>query len=68
MADVETVYDPKRGVFNHLYATATPLVHEVPESGEPPVKQPQEQSFVVQNFFCGLQATRFGAQFLGKEF
>jgi hypothetical protein len=29
VADVETVYDPSRGIFNNLFATATPLYKSV---------------------------------------
>src|SRR5262249_58038266 len=39
VADVDTAYDPARGVFNTLFATAQPLIAVVDDlSGQPPLK------------------------------
>lgn len=68
VADVETVYDARRGIFNHLFATATPLMKDLPESGNPPVKQPQGQSFTVQNIFADFKRHDLGPNFWERNF
>lgn len=68
VADVETVYDARRGIFNQLFATATPLTHDVPESGSPPVKQPQGQSFTVKNIFADFKRHDLGPKFWERNF
>jgi len=40
VADVETTYDRRRGIFNDLFAVATPQFQEVPGSGSPLIKNP----------------------------
>ncbi len=64
VADVETVFDPVRGIFNGLFATATPLFNAVNDgSGQPTLKQPKRGPFVVRNIF-----TDFKRHDLGKNF
>ena len=49
VADVETVFDPERGIFNNLFATANPLLNSVDDgSGFPTLKQPRLQPFLVK--------------------
>jgi mono/diheme cytochrome c family protein len=64
VADVETVYDPERGVLNGLFATATPLFESVPDgSGFPPVHVPLRKRFVVQNIFTDFKRHDLGPAF-----
>lgn len=64
VADVDTVHDPKRGGFNRLYATVTLLVAEEDDgSGHPTIKWPQQQPFVVRNFFADMKRHDLGPAF-----
>ena len=56
VADLETVFDSKRGIFNGLFATATPLFNAVDDgSGQPALKQPKLGRFVVKNIFTDFK-------------
>jgi len=69
VADVETVYDPQRGVFNELFATAAlRLVETNDGSGFPTLKTPALQSFVVRNFFADLKRHDVGSKFYERNF
>jgi hypothetical protein len=69
VADVETVYDPARGHFNDLFATASlRLVESNDGSGHPTLKLPALQSFVVRNFFADLKRHDLGPQFHERNF
>jgi len=68
VADVETVYDSRRGIFNRLFATATPLMQEVLGFGNPPPKQPQGQSFVVNNIYADFKRHDLGPNFWERNF
>jgi hypothetical protein len=51
VADVETTYDPSRGIFNGLFSVASLLVGENDDgSGFPTIKVPLRNSFTVRNF------------------
>ena len=64
MADVETEFDCDKGIFNGLFATATPLTNVVADTSGFPAKQlPKLGSFVVENIF-----TDFKRHDLGKNF
>lgn len=64
VADVETVYDPARGIFNQMFATATGLYNEVNDgSGFPTIKTPKGGSFVVKNIFTDLKRHDLGPNF-----
>jgi len=68
VADVETVYDPVNGIFNDLFATATPLFTAFDDgSGFPPLKQPVGNSFVVRNIFTDLKRHDLGANFYERN-
>ena len=64
VADVETAYDPERGVFNRLFATATPLFTSIDDgSGLPRVKRsPAERSS------CATSSRTSSATTLGPGF
>jgi hypothetical protein len=57
VADLETVYDPVNGVFNSLFATATPLMITKDDgSGQPLLKLPAGGSFVGKDIFTTSSA------------
>jgi len=69
VADVETVFDPDRGNFNRLFATANPLFNTVDDhSGFPTLKQPRLQSFLVKNLFTDFKRHDLGPNFYERNF
>lgn len=69
VADVETEFDPVRGIFNNLFATATPLFHSVNDgTGFPPLLLPNKDSFVVENFFSDLKRHDLGPFFHERQY
>ena len=68
VADVETGYNAKKGIFNDLFATATTLTQTVPESGDPPVKEPLKQEFKVKNIFADFKRHDLGPKFWERNF
>jgi len=69
VADVETVYDPQRGVFNSLFATAQPLFTQVTDdSGFPSWKKPNGVSFLVKNIFTDFKRHDVGPGFYEKNY
>ena len=68
VADVETVYDPQRGIFNNLFATATPLFDSVADgSSYPPLKKPRYPAISRQEHLHRLQAPRSRSQLLRAQ-
>jgi len=67
VADVETVYDPVKGIFNQLYATATTLTTDVDDGDNYPLAVPNEAPFVVKNFFSDLKRHDLGPKFHERE-
>jgi hypothetical protein len=58
VADIETVYDPKNGIFNNLFATAIPLFRTVDDGTDlPPLKLPAGEPLLVENIFTAPSAT-----------
>jgi CxxC motif-containing protein (DUF1111 family) len=69
VADVETVYDPLRGVFNRLFATASlRLVASDDGSGYPALKRPALEPFVVRNFYADLKRHDLGPAFHERNY
>jgi hypothetical protein len=69
VADVETVYDPERGNFNGLFATATPLFTAVSDSsGYPAWKRPNGSSFLVKNIFTDFKRHNLGPNFFERNY
>jgi hypothetical protein len=63
------VYDPRLGIFNGLYATASLLVSENDDgSGHPTIKRPRRQAFVVRNFFADLKRHDLGPKFHERNY
>jgi len=68
VADVETVYDAEHGILNGLFATATPLVDSVDDgSGQPPLKKPRLQPFLVRNIFTDFKRHDLGPGFYERN-
>jgi hypothetical protein len=68
VADVETVYDPVNGVFNGLFATASTLYYTKDDgSGNPALKLPLENSFVVKDIFTDFKRHDLGTNFYERN-
>ena len=68
VADVETVYDPERGRFNGLFATATPLFEAVPDgTGQPDPKRPKGEPFLVRHIFTDFKRHDVGTSFYERN-
>lgn len=69
VADVDTVFDPVRGQFNRLFATAVPrFVEVVDDASLPPLRQPSGGRFVVRNFYSDLKRHDLGPAFWERNF
>lgn len=69
VADVETVYDPDRGNFNHLFATATPLIKVIDDhDGFPARKAPKGEPFLVRNIFTDFKRHDLGPNFWERNY
>lgn len=69
VADVETVFDPVRGNFNGLFATATGLFTATDDgSGHPTLKTPAGGSFLVKNIFTDLKRHDLGPNFHERNY
>lgn len=69
VADVETVYDPDRGIFNSLFATATPQITVFDDqSGFPQLKRPASKPFVVRDIFADFKRHDLGPGFHERNF
>jgi len=69
VADVETRFDPARGIFNRLYATASLRLVAIDDgSGFPSLKRPAREAFVVRNFFADLKRHDLGPAFHERNY
>jgi hypothetical protein len=69
VADVETKYDPRGGIFNTLFATASLLLTEQDDgTGNPTIKKPRNATFVVRNFFADLKRHDLGPAFAERKY
>src|SRR6266566_1245539 len=69
VADLETVYDPVRGNFNNLFASATALINSLDDgSGYPPLKLPQGNPFLVRNIFTDFKRHDLGVNFYERNY
>lgn len=69
VADVETTYDPVKGIFNNLFATATGRFTVSDDgSGQPTLKRPSLQPFLVRNFFSDLKRHDLGPNFWERNY
>jgi hypothetical protein len=68
VADVETVYDPARGIFNRLFATASTRFEIVPDGDPFPQLLPLEEPFLVRNIFTDFKRHDLGPAFHEREY
>jgi Di-haem oxidoreductase, putative peroxidase len=69
VADLDTVYDPVRGNFNRLFATATPSFHEVNDgTGFPTIKVANGGPFAVRNLFTDFKRHDLGPNFYERNY
>jgi len=68
VADGETTYHGRRGIFNDLFAVATPQFQEVPGSGSPLGKKPNGQRFVVKNIYADFKRHDLGSTYWERNF
>jgi hypothetical protein len=69
VADLDTVYDPARGNFNNLFASATALINSLDDgSGYPPLKVPQGNPFLVKNIFTDFKRHDLGPNFYERNY
>ena len=68
VADVETDYDPVKGIFNTLFSTATTPYQDINDgSGYPDLKLPLDGSFVVQDIFTDFKRHDLGTNFYERN-
>jgi hypothetical protein len=69
VADLQTEYDPNRGIFNGLFGTATALVSSTDDgSGFPPLKTPLGGTFLVRNIFTDFKRHDVGPGFYERNY
>jgi mono/diheme cytochrome c family protein len=68
VANIETQFDPKKGIFNRLFATVTPLFDTKNDhTGLPPLKLPKLGSTKVENIFTDFKRHDVGAAFYERN-
>ena len=68
VADVETVFDPAKGIFNRLFATASTLFTVVDDGQRYPLLLPLEQQVVVRNIFTDFKRHDLGPAFHERNY
>ncbi|HZE87913.1 MAG TPA: di-heme oxidoredictase family protein, partial [Verrucomicrobiae bacterium] len=69
VADVETTYDPVRGIFNSLFAIATPRIQAIDDGrGLPSLKLPAGAAFVVRDIFTDFRRHDVGPDFYERNY
>jgi len=69
VADVDTRYDRKRGIFNNLFATASPIFNEEDDpSDHPTIKPPIGGSFEVKHIYTDFKRHDLGPNFHERNF
>ncbi len=69
VADAETVFDPVKGIFNGLFATAATRTNVVADgSGFPAKQQPKLGAFVVENIFTDFKRHDLGENFHERNY
>jgi len=68
VADIETKFDPVRGIFNRLFATATTLFGPIGDGQPYPKLLPKKKSFLVRNIFADFKRHDLGAAFHERNY
>jgi Di-haem oxidoreductase, putative peroxidase len=68
VADVETAYDPTRGIFNNLFATASALFQSFDDGNPVSLKLPVGGQFVVKNIFTDFKRHDLGPNFYERNY
>lgn len=69
VADVTTQFDPRKGIFNRLFASAAGLVAVIDDrSGFPPFKLPIGGHFVVRNIYTDFKRHDLGPAFYERNY
>ena len=68
VADVDTRYDPQRGILNHLYATATTLFDVVDDGDAYPKLMPKRGRFIADSLFTDFKRHDLGPLFHERNF
>jgi hypothetical protein len=69
VANIDTVYDPVKGIFNKLFATATTQYVVYDDGlGFPPIKQPAGGKFLVKNIFTDFKRHDLGVNFWERNY
>jgi hypothetical protein len=68
IADVDTRYDPDRGVFNRLYAIATPIYDTIEDGSAYPKRIAHRAAFTVENLFTDFRRHDLGAAFHERNY
>ena len=69
VADIATVYDPTRGIFNRLFGTATALIGPITDNPALPTLKPALGGrFIADNFFSDLKRHDLGAAFHERNY
>jgi len=68
IADVETRFDPAKGIFNRLFATATTLFNVVDDGQKFPKLLPRKNSFLVKNIFADFKRHDLGPAFYERQY
>ena len=68
VADVETKFDAKNGIFNRLFATATTLFTVDDDGEEFPKLLPQGNPFLVKNIFADFKRHDLGPAFHERNY
>jgi hypothetical protein len=68
VADVETRFDPVRGIFNRLFATAKTLFNIVPDGQPFPQLLPKGNPFLIENIFADFRRHDLGSAFHERQY
>jgi hypothetical protein len=68
VADVETLHDPARGIFNRLFATATTRFEALADGDPYPQLLPTGERFVVENLYTDFKRHDLGEAFHEREY
>jgi len=68
VADVETRFDPAKGIFNRLFATAETLFNVVDDGQAFPQLVPKRNSFLVKNIFADFKRHDLGPAFHERQY